>query len=114
MLGGRYTLLDQSASGGASPALSRAQDQHHPAGFYNSGILATGSRGPGYYNYEPARPEILEKTQRVEAVSARRRVPLKPATARLRRFAWLNLDGAPVPALPVGCAVSGLSEAQPP
>lgn len=49
-------------------------------GPYNSGILATGAIKSGYYDYQPAPPEILERVRRIEKICDRHNVPL-PAAA---------------------------------
>jgi D-threo-aldose 1-dehydrogenase len=44
-------------------------------GVFNSGVLASG----GTYDYAPAAPAVLERTQRLREVCARHGVPLKAA-----------------------------------
>ncbi len=116
MLAGRYTLLDQ---GGLDELLPLAQAKGVGillAAPFNSGILATGSGHPASYDYATARPEIVERVRRIEAVCARHGVALqaaalqfplahpamravvpgatKPAEVR-QNVAWMN---APIPA----------------
>jgi D-threo-aldose 1-dehydrogenase len=45
----------------------------------NTGILATGARPGARYNYREAPPAILERVERIEAVSARHATPLLAA-----------------------------------
>ena len=79
LLAGRYTLLDQSALPDLLPICLARKISIILGGPYNSGILASGSRGRGHYNYEAVPPEVLEKTRRIEAVCERHGVPLKAA-----------------------------------
>ncbi|HEY7818233.1 MAG TPA: aldo/keto reductase [Vicinamibacteria bacterium] len=79
LLAGRYTLLDQSALPKLLPACEKRGIAILLGGPYNSGVLAAGSRGAGYYNYERPEPSILEKVRRLEEVGARHGVPLKAA-----------------------------------
>jgi D-threo-aldose 1-dehydrogenase len=46
---------------------------------FNSGILATGTGPEARYFYQPAPPEILARTGRLEAVCRRHNVPLSAA-----------------------------------
>jgi D-threo-aldose 1-dehydrogenase len=82
MLAGRYSLLDQAPLDGFFEACLRRGTGIVAAGVFNSGILATGTRGAGtpYYDYQPATPDILERTRRIEAVCDRHGIPL-PAAA---------------------------------
>jgi D-threo-aldose 1-dehydrogenase len=85
MLAGRYTLLDQAPLDGFFDACIARNVGIVAAGIFNSGILATGAGGgtagaAPYYDYQPAPPEILARTRRIEAVCARYGVPL-PAVA---------------------------------
>jgi D-threo-aldose 1-dehydrogenase len=79
LLAGRYTLLDQSALDRLLPiCLERGIGVVVGAPF-GSGILATGSVPGATYFYQPASPEILERTRRLEAACARHGVPLAAA-----------------------------------
>ena len=49
---------------------------------FASGILATGAVEGAYYNYSPAPPEIMEKTQRMEAVCQGHGVELAAAALK--------------------------------
>ena len=80
MLAGRYSLLDQ----GALPILlpqCMARGVHVAlGGVFNSGILATGTRGgAATFNYAPAAKAWLERTARIEAVCGAFAVPLRAA-----------------------------------
>jgi len=84
LLAGRYTLLEQGALDDLLPACVRNGVSIVIGGPYNSGILATGTRGRGplYYNYGPASPEIVARVARIEAVAAAHGVPLAAAALR--------------------------------
>ena len=116
MLAGRYTLLDQSGLDELLPLAQAKGVGILLAAPFNSGILATGSSHPASYDYAAAKPEIVERVRRIEAVCARHGVALqaaalqfplahpalravvpgatKPAEVR-QNVAWMN---APIPA----------------
>jgi D-threo-aldose 1-dehydrogenase len=79
LLAGRYTLLDQSAFPQLLTECEKRGISILIGGPYNSGVLATGSRGSGHYNYERPAPAILERVARLETVATRHGVPLKAA-----------------------------------
>ena len=79
LLAGRYTLLDQSALEHLLPECVKKNISILLGGPYNSGILATGSRGSGHYNYQKPPPEVLERLEKLETVAERHAVPLKAA-----------------------------------
>jgi len=70
LLAGRYTLLEQQSLDAFMPACASHGATLIIGGVYNSGILATGTRGPGpkYFNYAPAPDAILERVARIESV----------------------------------------------
>ena len=70
LLAGRYTLLEQQPLDTFMPACSSHGATVIIGGAYNSGILATGTRGPGprYFNYAPAPDAIVERVARIESV----------------------------------------------
>jgi len=79
MLAGGYTLLQH---GGLDELLPWCADNGVGvvlAAAYNTGILATGAIEGARYYYQPAPPEIIERTRRIEAVCARFDVPLAAA-----------------------------------
>lgn len=79
MLAGRYTLLDQ---GGLDELLPLAEAKGVGillAAPFNSGILATGSGKPASYDYATAKPEVVERVRRIEAVCSRHGVALQAA-----------------------------------
>lgn len=82
LLAGRYTLLEQGALDRLMPVCAERGVTLTLGGIFNSGILATGTRGPfiGHYNYAPASAEIVQRVSRIEDVCARHAVPL-PAAA---------------------------------
>lgn len=68
MLAGRYTLLEQGALDAFLPLALEKKIAIMLAGVFNSGILATGARVGGHYNYRAASPEILARVARIEAI----------------------------------------------
>ena len=80
LLAGRITLLDQEGFAKVLPEAQARGVGVIAAAPFNSGILAIGARPGATYFYEPASPEIMERTRRIEAVCARHQVPL-PAAA---------------------------------
>jgi D-threo-aldose 1-dehydrogenase len=84
MVAGRYTLLNQA--GGGFFERCRAEGRGIVgAGVFNSGVLATGTAGPAYYDYEPASAEIMRRVAAIEAVCARFDVPLVAAALQFVR-----------------------------
>lgn len=79
MLAGRYTLLEQGALDGFLPLALAKKIAIMLAGVFNSGILATGAKAGGHYNYRAASPEILARVDRIEAVCAAHGVELPQA-----------------------------------
>jgi D-threo-aldose 1-dehydrogenase len=75
LLAGRYTLLEQAPIEDLFPACKRAKTSLIVGGPFNSGILVGG----GTWNCEPAPPEIVERTRRLEAVCDSHGVPLSAA-----------------------------------
>jgi len=82
LLAGRYTLLEQDALDALLPACEAAGTSIVIGGPYNSGILATGTRGAGplHYDYGPAPDAVVDKVRRIEAIADRHAIPL-PAAA---------------------------------
>jgi D-threo-aldose 1-dehydrogenase len=78
LLAGRYTLLDRSAERELLPLCAERNVDVIAAGVFNGGILAGGT----YYDYAPAPPELLERTQRLAATCARHGVPLEAAAVQ--------------------------------
>lgn len=78
IIAGRYTLLDQTALEDIELCRSRGVDIIVGAVF-NSGILAHGPVEGATFNYQPAPPELLERTARLAAVCDRHDVPLRAA-----------------------------------
>ncbi|HWK48357.1 MAG TPA: aldo/keto reductase, partial [Steroidobacter sp.] len=81
LLAGRYTLLEQGALATFLPKCVARNIGLILGGIYNSGILATGTRGHGpvNYNYEPAAADRLETVRRLERVCDSHGVPLAAA-----------------------------------
>jgi len=81
MLAGRYTLLDHSALPELLPLCTARGVRIALGGAFNSGLLATGTRGGGVarFNYAPAAQAWVERTARIEAVCDAHRVPLRAA-----------------------------------
>lgn len=83
LLAGRYTLLDQSALSELLPVCERRGVALVIGGPYNSGILATGAHpaddSAPYFNYAPARPDVVARVAAIERVCAEFDVPLRAA-----------------------------------
>jgi D-threo-aldose 1-dehydrogenase len=79
LLAGRYTLLDQESLDSFLPLCVQRGIGIVLGGPYNSGILITGAKPGALYDYAPAKPEILERVRKIEAVCKRHKVPLKAA-----------------------------------
>jgi D-threo-aldose 1-dehydrogenase len=79
LLAGRYTLLEQEALDSFLPLCTERGIGILLGGPYNSGILATGPRPGSFYNYDPAPPEILERTARLQKVCQSHGVALAEA-----------------------------------
>src|SRR5205823_10909015 len=75
LLAGRYTLLEQAPVEDLLPRCQKAGTSIVIGGPLNSGILA----GRGTWNYQPAPPEIVARTNAIEAVCDSHRVPLAAA-----------------------------------
>ncbi len=74
-----YTLLNQEGREELDECARRGVRVIIGAPFA-SGLLASGAKKPATYNYEAAKPEMVEKAARLEAVCARHHVEL-PAAA---------------------------------
>jgi D-threo-aldose 1-dehydrogenase len=84
LLAGRYTLLEQ----GANNFLWRCREKGIGillGGVFNSGILATGATPGARHNYREAHPEILARTQTLEALCERHGVRLPAAALQFAR-----------------------------
>jgi D-threo-aldose 1-dehydrogenase len=79
LLAGRYTLLDQQSLDSFLPLCVSRGIGIVLGGPYNSGILISGAVPGALYDYAPAKPEIIERVRKIEAVCARHKVPLKAA-----------------------------------
>ena len=80
LLAGRYSLLDHSALPELLPQCAARGVHVALGGVFNSGILASGSRGANAtFNYAPAAREWLERTARIEALCDQHGVPLRAA-----------------------------------
>ena len=79
MLAGRYTLLDHSSLASFLPDCAKRRIAVLMAAPFNSGILAMGARPGATFFYQAAEPEIVARTQRIEAVCARHAVALAAA-----------------------------------
>jgi D-threo-aldose 1-dehydrogenase len=80
MLAGRYSLLDASALPELLSQCTARGVRVALGGVFNSGILATGTRGVApTFNYAPAAREWLERTARIESVCENFGVPLRAA-----------------------------------
>ena len=81
LLAGRYSLLDHSALPALWPACIARGVHIALGGVFNSGLLATGTRGAGVprFDYAPAAPAWIERTARIEALCDAHGVPLRAA-----------------------------------
>jgi D-threo-aldose 1-dehydrogenase len=79
LLAGRYTLLEQESLETFLPLCVKRGIGIFLGGPYNTGILATGAVPGAYYNYAPAKPDIIERVRKIEAVCRRHRVTLASA-----------------------------------
>ena len=81
LLAGRYTLLEQASLASFLPKCQARQCSVVVGGAYNSGILATGTRGKGplYYDYGPAPAAVIRRVQQLEALCDKFDVPLAAA-----------------------------------
>jgi len=85
LLAGRYTLLEQESLQTSCRCALTARHRHLPGRPYNTGILATGAVPGAYYNYAPAKPDILERVRKIEAVCQRHKVALASAALAFPR-----------------------------
>ena len=82
LLAGRYSLLDHGALPALLPLCVARGVRIALGGAFNSGLLATGTRGgssPARFNYAPAAREWVERTARIEAACERHGVALRAA-----------------------------------
>lgn len=81
LLAGRYSLLDHSALPVLLPLCLERGVRIALGGVFNSGLLATGSRGTAAprFNYAPASRDWIERCARIEAVCDAHAVPLRAA-----------------------------------
>jgi D-threo-aldose 1-dehydrogenase len=70
LLAGRYTLLEQKSLDTFLPKCIERNCSIIIGGAYNSGILATGVRGKGPWNYDygPAPDDVIKKVAAIEAL----------------------------------------------
>ena len=80
MLAGRYSLLDQSSLPELLPLCTQRGVRLALGGVFNSGILATGTRGgQALFNYAAAPPDWLARAARIEDICLAHDVPLRAA-----------------------------------
>ena len=81
LLAGRYSLLDFTALAALWPACQARGVHVALGGAFNSGLLATGTRGGAVarFDYAPAAREWIDRTARIEAVCEAHGVPLRAA-----------------------------------
>jgi D-threo-aldose 1-dehydrogenase len=100
LVAGRCTLLDRSAEDELLPLCAERGVEVVAGGVLNSGILADPRPG-AMYDYAPAPPDVLARTQRIAALCAQHATPLLAAAlafpARLPAVAAV-LVGARSPA----------------
>ena len=79
LLAGRYSLLEQESLKTFLPLCQKRGIGIFLGGPYNTGILATGAVPGAMYNYAPAKPDILERVRKLQAVCQRHKVTLASA-----------------------------------
>ena len=80
MLAGRYSLLDQSSLPELLPLCTQRGVRLALGGVFNSGILATGTRGgQALFNYAAAPPDWLARAAHIEDICEAHEVPLRAA-----------------------------------
>lgn len=81
LLANRYTLLEQTPLDALFPACRKRGIAVIAGAPYNSGILATGTRGVAtpIYDYAPASAAIIDRVRRIEEVAEAWAVPLSTA-----------------------------------
>lgn len=84
LLAGRYSLLEQTALDSFLPRCRDRDVSVVIGGAYNSGILATGTRGGGpvHYDYGEAPPDIVTRVRAIEDVCDDFAIPLAAAALR--------------------------------
>jgi D-threo-aldose 1-dehydrogenase len=81
LVAGRYTLLDDSASGSLFPLCLARGVAVLAGGVFNSGILANPADG-ARYDYALAAPGVLARARRIAEVCARHDIPVAAAALR--------------------------------
>jgi D-threo-aldose 1-dehydrogenase len=81
LLAGRYTLLEQPASGMLDLCAERGV-RVLAGGVFNSGLLATRPNDASTYNYEPARAPVIERARRLWDVCEEFGVPPQAAAVQ--------------------------------
>lgn len=95
LLAGRYTLLEQEPLDHFLPQCHAHGAKIILGGPYNSGILATGTRGGDdlHYNYAPAPADIVARVARIEEVAEAHGVTLAAAALQFplahERVEWV-------------------------
>jgi len=101
LLAGRYTLLEQAPLDALFPECLAAGVTVIVGGPYNSGILASGTRGgPAHYNYGDAPEDVVRRVRRMEQIADEHGIPLAAAALQF-----------PLAHPAVGCVLPGLRDA---
>ena len=81
LLAGRYTLLEQEALNSFLPKCVERKSTIIIGGPYNSGILATGTKGKGpwHYDYGRAPDDVVAKVSKIETICAEFNIELAAA-----------------------------------
>lgn len=81
LLANRYTLLEQTPLDTLFPLCAARGIAVIAGAPFNSGILATGTRGAGtpIYDYAPAPPSVVARVRRIEAIADAWNIPLAAA-----------------------------------
>ena len=84
LLAGRYTLLEQESLASFMPKCEQRNCSIVIGGAYNSGILATGTRGGGtlHYDYGPPSPAVVDKVRQLENLCDQHGIPLAAAAVQ--------------------------------
>jgi D-threo-aldose 1-dehydrogenase len=86
LLAGRYTLLEQGGLEEFLPEWVKRNVSVILGGPYNSGILTGGVKPGATHDYVAAAPHLIEKAQKIEAVSRRHGVELGAAAMQFPLF----------------------------
>jgi len=115
MLAGAYSLLNHTGLEELLPYCASRGISVVLAAPFNSGILASGAVPGATYYYEPAAPEIMARTARIEEICRRHRVALTAAALHfpLTHPAVASVVSGYASAAEVEANVGGFAQAPP-